>query len=185
MDKLPKYSGWIEIICGPMFSGKTEELIKRITRIKIAKQSFIIIKPKTDFRYSDTFIVSHNNRKIECMIVNKVAEILKAGKNYDVIGIDEVQFFTDEIIDICRKLANSGKRIILSGLDKDYAAMPFGPIPQLMADAEYITKLSSICISCGDLASFSKRITSEKKQVVIGESDKYEARCRRCYYKED
>ena len=185
MDRLPKYSGWIEIICGPMFSGKTEELIHRITRIKIANQSFLLIKPITDSRYSEKYIVSHNKRKIECTMVNKPNDILKIASNTDVIGIDEVQFFDNSIIEICRNLANQGKRVIISGLDKDYSAKPFGAIPLLMADAEYITKLSSICVLCGDLGSFSKRISNEKNQVVLGESDKYEARCRRCYYKEN
>jgi len=185
MDKIPKYSGWIETICGPMFSGKTEELIRRITRVQIANLSVAIIKPRLDDRYSEDYIVSHNQRKIKCIIVDNPQEIIEISKDVDVIGIDEVQFFDDSIVLACISLANNGKRIIASGLDKDYRAQPFGPIPLLLAESEYITKLSSICVKCGDLGSFSKRISAEKSQVVVGQTDKYEARCRKCYYMED
>ena len=185
MDKIPKYSGWIETICGPMFSGKTEELIRRITRVQIANLSVAIIKPTVDNRYSEKYIVSHNKRKIKCIIVNNPQDIFKIATEVDVIGIDEVQFFDDSILQVCISLANKGKRIIVSGLDKDYLAKPFGAIPLLLAESEYITKLSSICVQCGDLGSFSKRISAEKNQVVVGQTDKYEARCRKCYYMED
>ena len=185
MDKIPKYSGWIETVCGPMFSGKTEELINRITRVKISGKSVAILKPKTDDRYSKEYIVSHNQRKIKCIIIDKPIDIITITKDIEVVGIDEIQFFDNSIVNICIELANNGKRVIACGLDKDYAAKPFGPIPLLLAESEYVTKLSSICIQCGDLGSFSKRITKEKNQVVLGESDKYEATCRRCYYKEE
>jgi len=181
MTLTPKNSGWIEVICGPMFSGKTEELIRRLIRAQIAKQNVTIFKPTLDDRYSEDYIVSHNKRKIKSLIINNAEEIEKYSKNSDVIGIDEAQFFDLSLIEICKKLARKGKRIVVAGLEKDFQALPFGPMPQLLVDAEYVMKVNAICMQCGDPANFSQRITDEKNQVVIGEIDKYEARCRKCF----
>ena len=181
MTITPKYTGWIEVICGPMFSGKTEELIRRLIRAQIAKQIVTIFKPSLDDRYSENYIVSHNKRKIKSISIKNIQDINKYSKDSDVVGIDEAQFFDNEIIEICKTLARSGKRIVIAGLEKDYQAVPFGPMPQLLADAEYVTKVNAICMQCGDPANFSQRLTDEKNQVVIGEIDKYEARCRKCF----
>ena len=177
----PRNSGWIEVICGPMFSGKTEELIRRLVRCQYAKQKVTIFKPSLDDRYSEDYIVSHNQRKIKSIIIKESKEILELENNSDVIGIDEAQFCDDELINIANSLAKSGKRIVIAGLDKDYMGKSFGPIKQLMVDAEYVSKVNAICMSCGDPASFSQRISTEKDLVVVGESDKYEARCRKCF----
>ena len=177
----PKNSGWIEVICGPMFSGKTEELIRRLVRAQYAKQRVAIFKPKTDNRYSDDYIVSHNKRKIKSIILDSASDIYKFKDKADVFGIDEAQFFGDDLIDISNNLAKSGKRVVIAGLDKDYAAKSFGPIKQLLIDAEYVTKVNAICMVCGDPASFTQRISKEKDLVVVGETDKYEARCRNCF----
>jgi len=176
-----KNSGWIEVICGPMFSGKTEELIRRLIRAQIAKQVVTIFKPSLDDRYSEDYIVSHNKRRIKSIIIQNTEDIKKYSKDSDVIGIDEAQFCDVSLIDICKELARNGKRVVVAGLEKDFQAIPFGPMPQLLVDAEYVTKVNAICMQCGDPANFSQRITEEKKQVVIGEIDKYEARCRKCY----
>ena len=174
----PKNSGWIEVICGPMFSGKTEELIRRLVRAQYAKQKVAIFKPKTDNRYSDDYIVSHNKRKIKSIILDSSKDIYDYKNQADVFGIDEAQFFDNELIEISNKLAKEGKRVVIAGLDKDYTAKSFGPIRQLMIDAEYVSKINAICMVCGDPASFTQRISSEKDLVVVGEIDKYEARCR-------
>ena len=176
-----KNSGWIEVICGPMFSGKTEELIRRLIRAQIAKQVVTIFKPSLDDRYSEDYIVSHNKRRIKSIIIQNTEDIKKYSKDSDVIGIDEAQFCDVSLIDICKELARNRKRVVVAGLEKDFQAIPFGPMPQLLVDAEYVTKVNAICMQCGDPANFSQRITEEKKQVVIGEIDKYEARCRKCY----
>ena len=181
MTLTPKNSGWIEVICGPMFSGKTEELIRRLIRAQIAKQKTTIFKPALDSRYSEDYIVSHNNRKIKSISVENIKDITKKSKDSNVVGIDEAQFFDITLIDICKNLAKKGKRVVIAGLEKDFQALPFGPMPQLLVDAEYVTKVNAICMQCGDPANFSQRITKEKKQVVIGEIDKYEARCRKCH----
>jgi len=177
----PKNSGWIEVICGPMFSGKTEELIRRLVRAQYAKQSVAIFKPKTDNRYSDDYIVSHNKRKIKSIILESSKSIYDYRDQADVFGIDEAQFFDNELIQISNKLAKLGKRVVIAGLDKDYKAKSFGPIHQLMIDAEYVSKVNAICMSCGDPASFTQRISTEEDLVVVGETDKYEARCRKCF----
>ena len=184
MTLTPKYSGWIEVICGPMFSGKTEELIRRLVRAQIAKQRVAIFKPSNDNRFAEDYIVSHNQRKIKSIQVQETNKILDYQDKADVFGIDEAQFFDSSIVTICRSLANSGKRIVVAGLEKDYLANSFGSMPDLLIDAEYITKVNAICMQCGDPANYSHRISSEKKQVVIGETDKYEALCRKCYQKE-
>lgn len=181
MRNSPKNTGWIEVICGPMFSGKTEELIRRLVRAKIAKQTVTIIKPSLDNRYSEDYIVSHNQRKIKSIAINDIKDIEKLCKDSNVVGIDEAQFFDNELISICKNLAKEGKRVVIAGLEKDYKAVPFGPMPELLVDAEFVTKVNAICMQCGDPANFSQRITSEENQVVIGEIDKYEARCRKCF----
>ena len=177
----PKNSGWIEVICGPMFSGKTEELIRRLVRAQYAKQNVAIFKPKTDNRYSDDYIVSHNKRKIKSIILETSEDIYDYKDQADVFGIDEAQFFDNNLIEVSNKLARLGKRVVIAGLDKDYTAKSFGPIHQLMIDAEYVFKVNAICMVCGDPASFTQRISSEKDLVVVGETDKYEARCRNCF----
>ncbi len=174
--------GWIEVICGPMFSGKTEELIRRLVRAQYAKQEVAIFKPKTDNRYSDDYIVSHNKRKIKSIIVDSSDNIYDYKDRADIFGIDEAQFFDDGLINISNQLAKANKRIVIAGLDKDYTGKSFGPIHQLMIDAEYVSKVNAICITCGDPASFTQRISSEKDLVVVGETDKYEARCRKCFH---
>ena len=181
MTLTPVNGGWIEIICGPMFSGKTEELIRRLVRAQIAKQRVAIFKPTTDNRYEQNYIVSHNQRKIQSIQVKKTQSILDHKDDADVFGIDEAQFFDNSIVSICKELANCGRRVVIAGLEKDYLGKSFGPMPQLLIDAEYITKVNAICMSCGDPANYSHRISREKKQVVVGETDKYEALCRRCY----
>ncbi len=185
MTLTPINSGWIEVICGSMFSGKTEELIRRLIRAQIAKQKVAIFKPDSDNRYEEDFIVSHNQRKIKSIKIKDVDIILNYIDKADVFGIDEAQFFDNSIIYICRELANAGKRVVIAGLDKDYLAKPFGPMPELLIEAEYITKVNAICIRCGDPANFSHRISLEKAQVVVGESDKYEALCRKCFEEEN
>ena len=181
MTVSPKNSGWIEVICGPMFSGKTEELIRRLVRAQFAMQKVAIFKPKTDNRYSDDYIVSHNKRKIKSIILESSKQIEDYKDNADVFGVDEAQFFDENLISVCNDLAKSGKRVVIAGLDKDYAAKSFGPISKLMVDAEYVTKVNAICMVCGDPASFTQRISKEKDLVVVGETDKYEARCRKCF----
>ena len=177
----PRNSGWIEVICGPMFSGKTEELIRRLVRSQYAKQKVTIFKPSLDDRYSEDYIVSHNKRRIKSIIIEKSKEILELGRDSDVIGIDEAQFCDNQLIDIANSLAKKGKRVVVAGLDKDYTGKSFGPIEKLMIDAEYVSKVNAICMACGDPASFTQRISEEKDLVVVGETDKYEARCRKCF----
>ena len=183
MTLTPKKSGWIEVICGPMFSGKTEELIRRLVRAQIAKQRVSIFKPKMDNRFAEDYIVSHNQRKIKSIQIQQADQILDYQNKADVFGIDECQFFGKSIVHICKRLANTGKRVVVAGLEKDYLAQSFGSMPELLVDAEYITKVNAICMRCGDPANFSHRISFEKIQVVVGEIDKYEALCRRCYVK--
>ena len=177
----PRNCGWIEVVCGPMFSGKTEELIRRLVRAQYAKQRVAIFKPKTDTRYSNDYIVSHNKRKIKSIIVELSDDIYEYKNKADVFGIDEAQFFDDKLVDIVNTLAKNDKRVVIAGLDKDYTGKSFGPIRQLMVDAEYVSKVNAICMICGDPASFTQRISSEKDLVVVGETDKYEARCRKCF----
>ncbi|PKP49247.1 MAG: thymidine kinase [Bacteroidetes bacterium HGW-Bacteroidetes-11] len=175
--------GWIEIICGSMFSGKTEELIRRLTRARIARQRVEIFKPAIDTRYDETNVVSHNENAIPSTPVQASAQILLYANNVDVVGIDEAQFFDDELISVCNKLANSGVRVIVAGLDMDFTGKPFGPIPSLLATAEYVTKVHAICMQCGNLAHYSHRKTADEKQVMLGETDSYEPLCRDCYTK--
>jgi thymidine kinase len=180
--QLPKDIGWIEVITGCMFSGKTEELIRRLRRAQIAKQKVKIFKPKIDSRYSANSIVSHNEQSLPSILIEDIVEVLDLTNNAQVIGIDEAQFFNEGIVGICNVLASKGKRVIVAGLDQDYTGKPFEPMPQLLAVAEYITKHHAICVVCGNPADKTQRKTSDSKRVVVGAADIYEARCRRCHY---
>jgi thymidine kinase len=174
-------TGWIEVISGCMFSGKTEELIRRINRALIAKQKVEIFKPVIDTRYHHEQIVSHNEKRIRSTPVNFASDILLLATESDVVGIDEAQFFDDAIVDVCNTLANNGKRVIVAGLDMDYEGKPFGPMPYLLAIAEFVTKVHAICARTGDLASFSYRLNNNDNQVMLGELGEYEARSRKAF----
>lgn len=174
-------SGWIEVICGSMFSGKTEELIRRLKRAKIANQRVEIFKPKIDNRYDDIKVVSHDANFILSTPIDHSSKLIPLCEGVDVVGIDEAQFFDEELTDQCQQLALNGVRVIIAGLDMDFRGIPFGPIPQLLAVAEYITKVHAICQHCGNLATHSYRLSSEEATVVLGEKDRYEPRCRSCY----
>jgi thymidine kinase len=174
--------GWIEVICGSMFSGKTEELIRRLNRSLIAKQRIEIFKPSIDTRYHLSDVVSHNDSSIRSTPVSFANDILLLSGNSDVVGIDEAQFFDKAIVEVVTKLANSGKRVIVAGLDMDFKGKPFGTMPEIMAIAEYITKVHAICMKCGGMASYSFRYGNEDQKVLLGEKEKYEARCRKCFY---
>lgn len=176
--------GWIEVICGSMFSGKTEELIRRLNRARIARQRVEIFKPMIDTRYDEFNVVSHNENSILSTPVSSATQILLLTNEVDVVGIDEVQFFDDEIVEVCNKLASQGIRIIVAGLDMDFTGKPFGPVPALMATAEYVTKVHAICIRCGNLAQYSHRKSSEQKLVMLGETDSYDPLCRSCFEEE-
>lgn len=174
-------AGWIEVICGCMFSGKTEELIRRLNRALIAQQKVEIFKPSVDKRYHEVKIVSHSEREIRSTPVDFADDIILLAGECDVVGIDEAQFFDNAIVDVCNKLANSGKRVIVAGLDMDFEGKPFGPMPYLLAVAEFVTKVHAVCMQTGELASFSFRLSPEGSQVMLGEKDKYEARSRRAF----
>jgi len=180
--QLPKDTGWIEVITGCMFSGKTEELIRRLRRAQIAKQKVKIFKPRIDARYSENSIVSHNEQSLPSILIDDIIEVLKHSDDAQVIGIDEAQFFNEGIIHICNLLASKGKRVIVAGLDMDYTGKPFEPMPQLLAIAEYITKQHAICVVCGNPADKTQRKTSESERVIVGAANIYEARCRKCHY---
>jgi thymidine kinase len=171
-------SGWIEVICGCMFSGKTEELIRRLNRALIAKQKVEIFKPAIDKRYHPSKVVSHNEREIRSTPIQFASDILLMAGNCEVVGIDEAQFFDDSIVEVCNQLANEGKRVVVAGLDMDFEGKPFGPMPDLLAVAEFVTKLHAICAQTGDLASFSYRLTDDASKIKLGEKDSYEARSR-------
>ncbi|QMW02050.1 thymidine kinase [Spirosoma foliorum] len=174
-------TGWIEVICGSMFSGKTEELIRRLTRARIAKLNVQIFKPAIDTRYHAENIVSHSEMAIHSTPVQTAGQILALAGDCDVVGIDEAQFFDKDITTICNELANQGKRVIVAGLDMDFSGQPFGCMPQLLSIAEYVTKVHAICVVCGDIAQYSYRLVPSKERVLLGETDSYEARCRRCF----
>lgn len=175
-------SGWIEVICGSMFSGKTEELLRRIKRARIANQRVQIFKPKTDVRYDEESVVSHDDNSEISKPISKSAEIFDHIRDVTVVGVDEAQFFDDALPEICEKLALNGIRVIVAGLDMDFKGKPFGPMPSLLAKAEYITKVHAICPHCGNLATHSYRLTEEQETVLLGEKDKYEPRCRLCFH---
>jgi thymidine kinase len=175
--------GSIEVICGSMFSGKTEELIRRLRRAKIANLKVEIFKPKIDVRYDEVKIVSHDSTAIHSTPVDNSSVVLKMAQNVDVIGIDEAQFFDDQIANVCDKLAFQGVRVIVAGLDMDYLGKPFGQMPYIMAKADYVTKLHAICMQCGNIANYSFRKVVNDQQVLLGAKDAYEPRCRICYEK--
>ena len=173
--------GWIEVICGSMFSGKTEELIRRIRRARYARQKVENYKPAIDVRYAKEKVVSHDQTEIHSVAVRSSAEILSLLGQVDVVAIDEAQFFDAGIVNTCGSLADRGVRVIVAGLDKDYLGKPFGPMPQLMALAEYVTKVHAVCMKCGALANFSHRISADESLIVLGEKENYEPLCRECF----
>jgi len=173
--------GWVELICGSMFSGKTEELIRRMKRAQYAGLKVEIFKPAIDTRYSKRFVVSHDNNEIASTPIQNSTEILMLANDTEVVGIDEAQFFDQGIVNIVDELANNGARVIIAGLDLDYLGEPFGPMPHLLAKAEYVTKLHAICMECGSLASRSYRFSAEEEQLLLGEKNNYEPLCRPCY----
>ncbi|MGI4883724.1 MAG: thymidine kinase [Janthinobacterium lividum] len=175
------HRGWVEVVCGSMFSGKTEELIRRLTRARIARQRVEIFKPALDTRYHTQDVVSHNANSIRSTPVALPDEILLLAAGSDVVGIDEAQFFDASLVDVCKQLADQGTRVIVAGLDMDYLGRPFGPMPALLATAEFVTKVHAVCVCCGELAAYSFRIAASEKQVLLGETDSYEARCRPCF----
>ena len=176
-----KQFGSIEVICGSMFSGKTEELIRRLKRAKIANQKIQIFKPSLDSRNNE-YIESHDKNRIKSLTVKTSYDVYDIGKDFDVIGIDEVQFFDDEIVSVCNSLANNGVRVIAAGLDMDYLGNPFGPMPNLMAIAEYVTKVHAICSKTGNIANYSYRKNKEDSIILIGEKDEYKAQSREIFY---
>jgi thymidine kinase len=173
--------GWIEVITGSMFSGKTEELIRRLKRAEIARQKVEIFKPTTDKRYSETEVVSHDETTIRSTAVDNSGTILLLSSDVDVVGIDEAQFFDKGLIEVCNRLADNGVRVIIAGLDMDYRGLPFGPVPGLMSCAEYVDKLHAVCMRCGNLAQYSHRLTGTKDLVLVGERETYEPLCRDCF----
>jgi len=181
LHNIPRNTGWIEVVCGCMFSGKTEELIRRLRRAQIAKQKVVVFKPKIDVRYSQEHIVSHSEQFLDARVIEDAGEILQLAGDAQVIGIDEGQFFKANIVDVCNQLANQGKRVIVAGLDQDYRGIPFEPMPQLLAIAEYITKTLAICVVCGNPADRTQRKSEQQELVVVGAKDLYEARCRYCH----
>ena len=175
--------GRIEVICGSMFSGKTEELIRRMKRAKFAKQKVEIFKPAIDTRYSEEDVVSHDQNSIHSTPIDASGAILLLASNIDVVGIDEAQFLDDNLVDVCNELANRGIRVIIAGLDMDFKGVPFGPIPALCAIADEVTKVHAICVKCGALAYVSHRLVADEHRVMLGEQSEYEPLCRACYQK--
>lgn len=178
-----KRHGWVEVICGSMFSGKTEELIRRLRRAEFANQELLLFKPKIDRRYSEESVVSHNGISFEAIQIDSSKEILDHWKKERIVAIDEAQFFDMDVVNVVNQLASKGVRVVCAGLDMDFQGNPFGPIPNLLASAEYVTKVHAICMSCGNLAQFSHRKSKEKEQVLVGAVDEYEPLCRSCYNK--
>jgi thymidine kinase len=174
--------GSIEVICGSMFSGKTEELIRRLRRAQIARLTVEIFKPRTDTRFDETAVVSHNANSIQSTPVDTSSAILLLGSDVQVVGIDEAQFFDDELPNVCTILANKGVRVIVAGLDMDFKGQPFGPMPKLMAIAESVTKVHAVCVICGNPALYSYRLVPDAGTILLGEKESYEPRCRACYY---
>lgn len=184
MYPTPKGTGWIEVIAGSMFSGKTEELIRRLRLETYARRKVTIFKPHLDNRYSENEIVSHNRASLPSHVIVEAKEIPPLAADADVVGIDEVHFLTPDVVEICEDLADAGKRVIVAGLDQDYLGRPFEPMPHLMAVAEYVTKVHSICVRCGNPANRSQRLVNRSARIVVGASESYEARCRRCFERE-
>lgn len=178
-----KKNGWIEVICGSMFSGKTEELIRRLKRVEFAQQALLLFKPTIDNRFDDKKIVSHKGSSFHAIAVSQASEILNHWKDERVVAIDEAQFFDLELIPILNDLAKKGVRVIVAGLDMDYLGQPFGPMPTLLCSAEYVTKVHAICVSCGNLAQFSHRTSKKDGQVLVGATENYQPVCRTCYNK--
>jgi thymidine kinase len=176
-------NGWIEVICGSMFSGKTEELIRRLRRAEFANQEIFLFKPEIDLRFSKDKVVSHQGNSLEARIINNSREITSLWNKEKIVAIDEAQFFDAELPKVCNELANKGVRVIIAGLDMDYQGIPFGPMPHLLSIAEYVTKVHAICVSCGNLAQFSQRTANEEGQVLVGALEKYRPLCRSCYFK--
>jgi thymidine kinase len=182
MQLQPRDTGWIEVICGSMFSGKTEELIRRVRLARIARQKTVIFKPRADDRYAERQIVSHDDQRMDSTPVVHAEEIIeRVGDDIDVVGIDEAQFFGIDLVAVCENLANRGKRVIVAGLDQDYRGRPFEPIPSLLSVAEFVTKNLAVCVKCGNPANRSQRITGSTARIVVGAAEAYEARCRRCF----
>lgn len=178
----PRDVGWIEVICGPMFSGKTEELIRRLKRASYARQNVQIFKPAIDDRYEADSLVSHSQVMLPSVAVASLEELRGAlSPQVEVIGIDEVQFFTGPVVEFCEEMADSGRRVVVAGLDQDYKGEPFGSMPRFLSVAEYITKLMAICVRCGNPAHRSYRLAEDPQQVLVGTAEQYEARCRRCF----
>lgn len=177
----PQQAGWIEVVCGGMFSGKTEELIRRAKRAHIAGQKVVVVKPRIDNRYSDQDVVSHNENILPGLVVDTADQIVLLTGDAKVVCIDEAQFFDNQLIQVANTLANDGKRVIIAGLDMDFEGRPFEPMPQLLAIAEYITKLHAICAESGMMAHYSQRVVENKDRVLVGETDAYEPRARHCY----
>lgn len=173
-------SGWIEVICGSMFSGKTEELLRRIKRAQYANQEVALFKPSSDTRYSEVEVVSHDDNAMISKVVAQSKDILRLVNGEDVIGIDEAQFFDEGLVAVCEQLALDGKRVVVAGLDMDFRGIPFGPMPALLAVSEYITKVHAICPHCGNLATHSYRLVEAEEKVLLGSGDQYEPRCRKC-----
>jgi thymidine kinase len=182
MDIVKGNMGWIELVCGPMFSGKSEELIRRLRRAEIARQRVQIFKPLIDKRYSDNEIVSHSDLRIPATVVERSAQILEQlDPRTEVVGIDEAHFLDTELVDVAQKLADMGKRVVIAGLDTDYLNRPFEPVVQLMTVAEEVTKLLAICVRCGNPAKHTQRLVASEERILVGAHGTYEARCRRCY----
>ena len=179
MQIIKSKSGWIEVICGPMFSGKSEELIRRLRRVEIARQRVQIFKHTLDARYDESSIVSHNQQSLPSLAVGSSEQILERTEDRtEVVAVDEAQFFTDDLVEVCVRLANRGKRIVVAGLDLDYRGRAFGPMPLILCQAEYITKQLAICMVCGEPAGFTQRLTHSRDQIQVGAAGMYEARCR-------
>ncbi len=181
MHHVPRDTGWIEVITGCMFSGKTEELIRRLNRARYAKQRVCIWKPRIDARYATDSVVSHSRHELPARVIDDAVEMLAGSRDVDVVGVDEAQFFGASLVPVVERLANDGKRVVIAGLDQDYLGRPFEPMPHLMAVAEYVTKNLAICVQCGNPADRSQRLVRRDATVVVGGSETYEARCRRCF----
>jgi thymidine kinase len=180
-----EFGGSIEVVCGSMFSGKTEELIRRLKRARIAKLKVEIFSPRADTRFAENALVSHNANSIPSTPVENASSILLLASDVNVVGIDEAQFFDDELPEVCNVLANKGIRVIVAGLDMDFKGHPFGPMPQIMAMADSVTKLQAVCVRCGNPAMYSYRLVSDSTKILLGEKESYEPRCRICYHLND